>query len=384
MNKNIVLSIMNLRVIAVLFLLSACQDSKVEYSCNNIPELEKRIAKQDEKAMFTLGQCYKNGDGVDKSMPKAADKEHVEAQTTLGFIYHHGRGGVKQDFAKALELYQKAVDKESAEAQNNLGVIYQNGQGVKQDFAKALELYQKAADKEYAEAQNNLGFMYHYGQGVEQDFLEAIKLYHKSADQGYYLAREKLDSMYKNGQGAALLKEALLMQEYADQGDKKAIETLKSWGGIAEPFGCKVAISDFNQISKLYTLQDAGINQWNGGKMYKISPISQVDFPGIEEVELIFDDKQILDVVMAKFNKGKLRAIIESLEQKYKLINKNVPYVGSASARFVSANCIIILDSPHLRNTLDLFFVSSKFSGIHNRKIHEDSISKKQKENSML
>jgi len=43
-------------------------------------------------------------------------------------------------------LFQKACDDGIAKGCNNLGVMYYNGQGVKQDFAKAKELYGKACD----------------------------------------------------------------------------------------------------------------------------------------------------------------------------------------------------------------------------------------------
>jgi len=54
----------------------------------------------------------------------------------------------------------ESLAESDAKAQSNLRAMYDNGQGVKQDYAKAIEYYQKAADQGYAAAQYNLGVMY--------------------------------------------------------------------------------------------------------------------------------------------------------------------------------------------------------------------------------
>ena len=62
--------------------------------------------------------------------------------------------------------------------------MYNHGLWVKQDYAKAVELYRKAAEKGNASAQTLLGTMYDGGVGVPQDFRMAIKLYRQAAAQG--------------------------------------------------------------------------------------------------------------------------------------------------------------------------------------------------------
>ena len=62
--------------------------------------------------------------------------------------------------------------------------MYRKGEGVKQDYSKAREWYEKAAKQEHAGAQYNLGIMYKNGQGVEQSDSNAIRWYAKAAAQG--------------------------------------------------------------------------------------------------------------------------------------------------------------------------------------------------------
>ena len=69
-------------------------------------------------------------------------------------------------------------------AQFNLGNMYINGHGVKQDYKKAIEWYEKAAAQGYPLAKNNLGVIYDNGFGVKQDKKIAKKLFGEACDGG--------------------------------------------------------------------------------------------------------------------------------------------------------------------------------------------------------
>jgi TPR repeat protein len=75
--------------------------------------------------------------------------------------------------------------------------MYANGKGVKQDYKKAVEWYQKTADQGYVTAQYNLGLMYENGKGVKQDYKKAVEWYQKAADQGDAPAKKALDRLSK-------------------------------------------------------------------------------------------------------------------------------------------------------------------------------------------
>ena len=69
-------------------------------------------------------------------------------------------------------------------AQRNLGSLYLTGRGVKQDYQKAKELYEKAANQGFDEALNILGGMYYNGEGIKQDYIKAKEFYEKAANKG--------------------------------------------------------------------------------------------------------------------------------------------------------------------------------------------------------
>jgi len=88
------------------------------------------------------------------------------------------------DYSEAMKWYRKAAEQEHANAQSNLGFMYAQGQGVTQDYAEALRWFRKAAEQGEAPAQFNLGLMYRQGHGVTQDDAEAGKWYRKAGEQG--------------------------------------------------------------------------------------------------------------------------------------------------------------------------------------------------------
>ena len=66
-----------------------------------------------------------------------AEQGNAEVQFVLGSIYDNGRGGIPQDFNKAMHWYRQAALQNHSSAQYNLGVMYDYGEGVPEDDAQA-------------------------------------------------------------------------------------------------------------------------------------------------------------------------------------------------------------------------------------------------------
>lgn len=149
---------------------------------------------------FSVGLCYKEGDGVacddEKAFgwfKKAAEHDDPMAWVELANCYAAAIG-TAQDYAKAVEWYGKAADLRGnafPDALRGLGNCYAAGHGVEQDWNKAVELYRQAAKTGDPESQYLLARCYAEGHGVEQDLAEAVHLYKKAAtniieNKGYY------------------------------------------------------------------------------------------------------------------------------------------------------------------------------------------------------
>ncbi len=146
-------------------------------------------------AMNNIGWAYCHGDGVEQDYAlamewyeKAAALGDINAMLNIGTMYSEGNG-VEQDYTLAMEWYEKAADIGDATAMNNIGTMYYNGDGVKQDYALAIEWYEKAADLGNISAMNNIGAMYFYGDVVEQDYEKALEWFEKAADLGSEAAK---------------------------------------------------------------------------------------------------------------------------------------------------------------------------------------------------
>ena len=60
-------------------------------------------------------------------LEKQAERGNADAQAELGRLYYVGERGIKKDYAKAVELFQKAVDKGNVYGKYWLGVCYDKG-----------------------------------------------------------------------------------------------------------------------------------------------------------------------------------------------------------------------------------------------------------------
>jgi TPR repeat protein len=206
----------------------------------NFSDYEALALQGNVDAMFQLGRCYDKGLGVPQDYAKAvewyqkaAEQGLAMAQYNLGVCYKRGQG-VPQDYAKAAEWYQKAAEQGHADAQNNLGNCYFNEDGVPQNYAKAVEWYQKAAEQGLADAQNNLGYCYFCGQGVQKDLSNAVMWYRKAAEQGHAEAQYVLAYCYDFGLGAAQISSKAVewYRKAAKQGNKYAQERLQQLGEL--------------------------------------------------------------------------------------------------------------------------------------------------------
>ena len=120
-----------------------------------IPYYEKAIALGDNGGYGLLGGAYY----------RLADNFNAKKYYEIGC--NNGNGDISQ-----------------SEPCYNLGLMYHNGKGVRQDYAKAAELWKKACDMKYGDACNNLGYLYGNGLGVRQNLSIAKQYYGKACDLG--------------------------------------------------------------------------------------------------------------------------------------------------------------------------------------------------------
>ena len=117
-------------------------------------------------------------------LQKLCDAGNLAATKLLGDLYLDGKGGVAQDYAKALSTYMIAAEEDYAPAQAQVGYIYQNALGVPADYAKAMEWNNRAAMQGNPEGQAQIGYLYQNGLGVTQNLDEAGRWYTRAKEGG--------------------------------------------------------------------------------------------------------------------------------------------------------------------------------------------------------
>lgn len=109
-----------------------------------------------------------------------AEIGNADAQFELGAMYHDG-DGAEQDYAQALEWYEKAAKAGNRQAQFNLGLMYKNGEGMAPDLTLARRWFTRSADAGDMRAMFQLGAMTYTGLGVEKKLEKALEYFWKSA-----------------------------------------------------------------------------------------------------------------------------------------------------------------------------------------------------------
>ena len=122
-----------------------------------------------------------------------------ELQYKIGYNYHTGSNGLKQNYKKAEEFYRKSAEQGNEYAQYELAnILYKQ-----QNYKEAVKLYRLVANSEYNFsnfAQYILGEMNYNGIGIPVNYSKAARMYRKAAIQGNEDAINKLMIMFEKNQ----------------------------------------------------------------------------------------------------------------------------------------------------------------------------------------
>lgn len=104
-------------------------------------------AKNDPQAQSTLCRWHVRARSYDDGLPwctRAAERDDVEAQYLLGWMYYYGRGA-ELSYPAAFRWYHSAAQGGDSRAQAYVGLMYRQGKGVRPDPDAAYQWYRRAA-----------------------------------------------------------------------------------------------------------------------------------------------------------------------------------------------------------------------------------------------
>lgn len=166
-------------------------------------------------AMNAVGLAYVAGVGVEKDstlamqwLEKAGLYGYSDAYHNIGMMYKYAKCGIKQNFTKAYQAYEKGAEQGSVVCKYDAGFMLYKGLGCEQDYGKAIKRFEEAAEKEHSPSIYMLGLCYRNGYGVEQDTLRASYYLNRSASLSFSPAIEELMRPYPEN----YLQEGLALQ----------------------------------------------------------------------------------------------------------------------------------------------------------------------------
>ena len=220
---------------------------------------EQAAQRGHVEAMYSLGYMHAYGKGTSSNpkkafdwYKKAAEQGFVKAQYYTGLAFHRGEG-VKKDIRKAFEWYRKAAENGFVNAQFQIAQMYESGEyDNSNNYKEAVKWYKKAASQGLILAQLYLGDMYFYGRGVEKDHLMAVRCYEAAADQGSTDAICNLGYMYEKGFGGLPQSSAEAYELYYKAADRRNRNAQFNLGVMYEN-GSYVK-KDLNEAKRWYRL----------------------------------------------------------------------------------------------------------------------------------
>jgi TPR repeat protein len=116
--------------------------------------LEIAVKGKDADAMYTLGRTFEQGYLVKpdsyvscKWYKMGAGEGHAQCQTALATMYYYGKGGLKSNMKKSLDLFRLSASQGEREAIYRLGIMLRYGFGTDRDDAKAYYFLEKSANE---------------------------------------------------------------------------------------------------------------------------------------------------------------------------------------------------------------------------------------------
>lgn len=103
-----------------------------------------------------------------------------------------------------------------------------------------------------------------------------------------------------------------------------------------------------------------GTNNDSGGSVFKAQGRA-FDIENLKEAWFIFDKREVLVAVALTMGKNDFNRVYQNLAGKYRLVRKDVPFVGDKYARFQQGDVVIESEAPHMDFTMTVTYMTAGF-----------------------
>jgi len=149
------------------------------------------------------------------------------------------------------------------------------------------------------------------------------------------------------------------------------------------PFGLEIGKATIKEVKAKYRTSNVQINNYSHGEQYNLD-VKEIAFDGLQEATVIFSPEGTLLAVTATLRKSKFDQIFNGLKNKYTLVSKKIPFVGTKGAKLVDGNTDIILNAPHLGFKMTMNYVNKDLMTSYEKQLKKDQQEKQKNEQSQL
>ena len=155
----------------------------------------------------------------------------------------------------------------------------------------------------------------------------------------------------------------------------------------AVPFGLELGIATYAQVKQdiggKTSLSDGGMNKYSGGKMLQGNG-EGLGIEGLSELTFIFDQSDKLAAVLMTLPKDSFQKTLSALSAKYKLVAKEVPFVGDASAKFQQGDSVIEVSSPHMSFEMTVSYMTRELKKAFTQQAGSERATKEKRQADMF
>ncbi|WP_447874187.1 hypothetical protein [Serratia fonticola] len=149
-------------------------------------------------------------------------------------------------------------------------------------------------------------------------------------------------------------------------------------------FGLTLGKTTENELKIKYRdAEEFGVNKWTEGIMYDV-PVSSIDFEGVKKLNVVLDDDKHVTAVFVTFNQNKFNFVNSSLAKKYKLVKKDIPFVGNKYARYRNDNDVVNVIAPHMSFDMRVEYIEKETEAAMDKVMEARQDKKKEVESSQL
>jgi hypothetical protein len=155
----------------------------------------------------------------------------------------------------------------------------------------------------------------------------------------------------------------------------------------AVPLGLELGVASYSQVNQQIggktSLANAGTNKYSGGKMLQGNG-EGLGIDGLSELTFIFDQSDKLAAVLMTLRKDSFQKTLNALSAKYKLIAKEVPFVGDASAKLQQGDSVIEISSPHMSFEMTVSYMTKGLKQAFTQKASSERATKEKRQADMF